>query len=280
MLPRTLAIIIDPSGTALLGLTASRDLLTSGRDTNDDALTPALVASLERGAHDGHVAGAVEGVVAAAVGHLDELVDDGLAALELGGVDEVGGAELLGPLLLGGVDVDDDDLAGLVLEGALDDGEADTAGAEDGHVGPGLHVGCDGRGAVARRDAAAEQARPVHGGVGLHGHHRDVRYDGVLGEGGRSHEVQEVLALALEPGAAIRHHTLTLRRPDLAAQIRLARLAELALLAFRGAIFGERVRALVSSGARGETKTKLDGNCGEARGKEARRGEERRGEPY
>ena len=101
-------------------LTARGDFLASGSDTDDDALTPALVASLERGAHNLHVTSAVEGVVAAAIGHLNKLVLDALSA-ELGGVDKVGGAKLLCPLLLGIVDIDNNDLASLVLGSSLDD---------------------------------------------------------------------------------------------------------------------------------------------------------------
>lgn len=194
------------------------------------------MAGLEGGAHDADVAGAVEGVVAAAVGHLDELLDDGLA-LELGGVDEVGGAELLGPLLLGRVDVDHDDAAGLLGDGALHHRQADAAGAEDGDVGALLDLGRDAGRAVARGDAAAQQAGAVHGGVLLDGHHGDVGDDRVLGEGRRAHEVEERLALAGEPRGAVGHDALTLRGPDLAAQVGLARLAELALLAFRRAVW-------------------------------------------
>jgi len=99
---------------------AGGDLLASSRDANDDGLSPALVAGLESGAHDIDVASAIEGVVAAAIGHLDELILDTLLA-ELGRVDEVGRAELLCPCLLGIVDIDYDDLASLFLDGSLDD---------------------------------------------------------------------------------------------------------------------------------------------------------------
>jgi hypothetical protein len=44
--------------------------------------------------------------------------------------------------------------------------------------------------------------------------------------------VEEVLALALEARGAVGHNALTLSCADLAAQVGLARLAELALLAF------------------------------------------------
>jgi hypothetical protein len=48
--------------------------------------------------------------------------------------------------------------------------------------------------------------------------------------------VQQVLALALETAGAVGHYALTLGGTDLAAQVGLAGLAELALLAFGGAI--------------------------------------------
>ena len=100
---------------------AGGDFLAGGCDTDDDGFTPALVAGFEGGAHDVDIAGAVECVVAASVGHLDELLLDGLVA-ELGWVDKVCGAELLGPLLLCVVDIYYDDLARLVLGRSLDDG--------------------------------------------------------------------------------------------------------------------------------------------------------------
>jgi hypothetical protein len=191
------------------------------------------VAGLERSAHDVDVTCAVECVVAAAVGHLDELLLDALGA-ELGGVDEVSGTELLRPLLLGVVYVDNDDLAGLVLDSTLDDGQTDTASTEDSDVGALLNTilscGDDGS-TVTGCDTAAEQAGAVHGSLLSDGNNGDVGDNGVLGECGCAHEVEEVLALALEARGAVGHDTLTLCCADLAAQVGLAGLAELALLA-------------------------------------------------
>lgn len=215
-------------------LTSSGNLLSCRSNTNNDTLTPAFVAGLERSAHDADVAGAVKGVVAASVRHLNQLLDNGLV-LELGGVDKVGGAKLLGPLLLGRVDVDDDNLGGLVDDGALDDGQADAAGAKDGNAGALLDVGRHAGSAVARGDAAAKQAGPVHGRVGLDGDDGDVGEDRVLGKGRGAHEVQDILALALEAAGAVGHDALALGGANLAAQVRLARLAKLAFLAFGGA---------------------------------------------
>jgi hypothetical protein len=238
---RKLRAALDTTERAALPYTTSnelertcRNLLASGRDTNNDGLAPALVASLERGAHDVDVARAVEGVVASAVGHLDELLLDALGA-ELSGVNEVGCAELLSPLLLCVVDVYNDDLAGLVLGCSLDDGQTDAAGAEDGDVGALLDTvlaGGDDGGSVAGGDTAAEQAGAVHGRFLGDGDDGNVCYDGVLRECGCAHEVEEVLALALEARGAVGHDTLTLGCADLSTKVGLAGLAELALLAF------------------------------------------------
>ena len=212
-------------------------------DTNDDTLAPTLVAGLESSAHDVDVASAVESVVTTAVGQLDKLVNDSLVA-ELSGVNEVGRAKLASPLLLGGVHVDDDDLARLVHDGALDDGQTDTAGTEDRNAGSLLDLGGYPRRTVSGGDTAAEQTGAVHRCVLLHGNDGDVGDDGVLGEGGGAHEVENVLALALEAGRAVWHHALALGGSDLAAEIGLSGLAELALLAFGGAAVEGRRRRL------------------------------------
>ena len=101
-------------------LTASADLLAGCCDTDDDALSPALVAGFECGPHHTDVARAVEGVVAASVRHLNEVLLDAFVA-QLGRVDEVGRAELLAPGFLAVIDVHDYDFSGAILHGALDD---------------------------------------------------------------------------------------------------------------------------------------------------------------
>lgn len=102
-------------------LTPCRDLLAGSSDTNDDALTPTLVAGLESTPHDVDVTSAVEGVIAATIRHLNQLLLDALALGQLQRVDEVGSTELLRPLLLAVVNIDDDDLACTLLDGTLDD---------------------------------------------------------------------------------------------------------------------------------------------------------------
>ena len=72
---------------------------------------PAAVAAFERLAHHVGIAGAVEAVVGAAVGQVDDRLDD-LVGADLGRVDEVGHPERLGHRPLGRVDVDADDPVG------------------------------------------------------------------------------------------------------------------------------------------------------------------------
>lgn len=199
------------------------------------------MASLEGAPHDVHVTSAVECVIAATISHLDQLLLDGLAVLKLCGVYKVGGTELLCPLLLAVVDIYDDDLCRTVLDATLNDGQTDTAGTEDGNVAALLDTslaGSDDCCTVTGGDTAAEQASTVHGSLLSDLDNGDVGDDSVLREGGGAHEVKEVLALALEARGAIRHDTLALGCADLATEVGLARLAELALLAFGGTVRG------------------------------------------
>lgn len=214
-------------------LTSCGNLLSSGGNTDDDTLTPTLVASLESGSHDVHVTSAVEGVVAATISHLNKLLLDGLV-LELHGVDEVGSTELLGPLLLAVVDIDDNDLGRAVLDATLNDRKTDATSTEDGNVGTLLDTslaGSDDSSTISGGDTTAEQAGAIHGGLVGDLDDRDVGNDSVLRESRSAHEVEEVLALALEARGSVRHDTLALGGSDLATEVGLARLAELALLA-------------------------------------------------
>lgn len=197
------------------------------------------MAGLERAAHDVHVSGAVESVVATTVCHLNQLLLDRLV-LELGWIDEVGRAELIAPLLFAVVDIDDDDLASTILDTTLDNRETDTASAEDSDVGALLHTasaGGDDGCAVAGCNTAAQQASAVHWCLVGDGDDGNVGHDSVLRKGRGTHEVEEVFALALEARGSVRHDTLALGCANLAAKVGLAGLAELAFLAFWGAVW-------------------------------------------
>ena len=69
----------------------------------------------------------------------------------------------------------------------------------------------------------------VHRRVFVDCDHGDVSDDGELRERRRAHKMQEVLALASEPLSAIRQDALPLGGTDLSTEVRLARLAGLAL---------------------------------------------------
>lgn len=193
------------------------------------------MASLESSTHNTNVTGAVKSVVAATIRHLNQVLLDSLA-LKFGRVDEVGGTELAGPRLLAIIDIDGNDHASLVLDSTLHDGQTNTAHTKDGHVGALLDLGGLDGSTVAGGDTAAQQTGAVGGDLGGHRDDGDVGDDGVLGEGGGTHEVQDVLAASLEAGGTVGHNTPALGGTDLAAEVGLARLAELTLTAFGGAI--------------------------------------------
>ena len=106
----------------------------------------------QRGPHDMDVTDALERVVDAPPGHLDQHLLDRLVIVL--GVDAVGRAELTCQLELRRVGVDRDDAACLGLTRALDRGETDAAQTEHGNRVTRLHLG----GVVDRADAGGDTA--------------------------------------------------------------------------------------------------------------------------
>ena len=174
-------------GTIML-LTASADLLASCCDSDDDTLSPALVAGFECCPHHTDIARAVEGVVAASVRHLNEVLLDAFVA-KLGRVDEVGRAKLLAPGFLAIIDIHDYDLSSAILHSALNDRETDTTCAKDCNVRVLLYICGYHCGAVPGCDTAAEQTGTVHWRFGSDGYDGYIGNDGVPGEGRGAHEV-------------------------------------------------------------------------------------------
>ena len=72
--------------------------------------------------------------------------------------------------------------------------------------------------------ATAEQTGLVERDLAVNCDHRVLAHDRVLREGRASHEVEELLALALESRCAIWHDALALRGSDGTAEVCLARL--------------------------------------------------------
>ena len=188
--------------------------------------------AFERRTHDIDVADALEGVVDAAVGH----VDDGFLDRhgQLARVDEVGGAELAGQVELVFIDVDGDDARRLGHHRALDGGQTDGTEAEDGDGRARLDLGGVHHRADTGGDATAQQADLVQRRFLGHLGQRDFRHHGVFGEGRGAHVVVQHLAIEGEARGAVRHQAATLGGTHGAAQVGLAGEAELALAAFRG----------------------------------------------
>ena len=142
------------------------DLDARGRDADDARLALALVAALKRCAHCLGQADALERVVEAAKAVADRYVHvcqdllDGRRVVAR--VDAIGCNKGLSHFDLLGDDVDGKDAAGARGLAAHDDGEPDGepdgAHAKDGHGPVLLELHRVERGAVARCDAAPEQA--------------------------------------------------------------------------------------------------------------------------
>src|ERR1700761_5014348 len=161
----------DPAGDQLEW--PRRDFLAGFGDADHHGNAPAAMTGFQRLPHDRGVAGAVEGVVGAAIGQADQMLDD--VATYFLRIDEMGHAEAAAPLFLGVVDIDADDLVGADHPRALDHVEADAAKAEHDEIGARRHLrGVDHR-ADAGRDAAADVATLVERRVLADFGHRDLR---------------------------------------------------------------------------------------------------------
>ena len=183
---------------------------------------PAAVAAFQRLAHHVGVAGAVEGVVGAAVGQLDELRRRCRRGHALR-VDEVGHAEACGPIpRLPGLMSTPMILSAPDQLRALDDVEADAAEAEHDDLGARLDLGGVDHRADAGGHAAADVADLVERRVLADLGHRDLGQHGEVREGRAAHVVEDRLALVARSGGAVGHHALALGGADRGAEVGLA----------------------------------------------------------
>src|SRR6266850_3899387 len=209
---------------------SGRDFLSGFRYPDHHGDAPAAMAGLERLAHHGGVAGAIEGEVGAAVGEPDQMCND--IAADLGWIDEMRHAKAAAPFLFAIVDVNADDLVGAHHPGALNDVKSDSAKSEHHHIGARRDLcGVDHR-ADAGRDAATDVATLVERGVFSDLCHRNFRQHGEVRKRRTAHVVKDWLALIAEARRAVRHHALALRGANRGAEVGLLTEAAFALAAF------------------------------------------------
>ena len=189
------------------------------------------MGAFQRLAHQRGVAHALEGVIRATPGEVDEVGNQ--IPLHLLRVDEVGHAELLGHRLAPGIDVHADDLLGANHPQPLDHVQPNAAEAEHHGAAAGLGLGCVHHRAEAGGDAAADVADFVKRRVLADFRQRDLRQHGEVRECGGAHVMGDRLAVAREPAGAVRHQALALGGADGDAEIGLAAEAVFALPAFR-----------------------------------------------
>src|SRR5439155_15219673 len=160
----------DPAGDQLER--TGGDLLTRPGNADDDADTPPPVATFERLPHRPDIADALEAVIGAALGQVDQIRDE--IALDFGRVDEMGQPEFSRERLPLRIEIDPDDHVGTDHPATLDHVQPDPAEAEDHDVGARLDPGGIDHGADAGGDAAADVADLVKGRVLADFRYRDL----------------------------------------------------------------------------------------------------------
>mmetsp|Transcript_4649 Transcript_4649/g.11484 ORF Transcript_4649/g.11484 Transcript_4649/m.11484 type:complete len:507 (+) Transcript_4649:107-1627(+) len=200
--------------------------LPRGSDAYDTRLAPAAVRTLERRTHHIHVPRAVERVVHAPLGHAHDNLLDGSAAV-VKGADAVSAPELPGDGELVLVEVDADDARRPRHLRRLHHGEAHRAKPKDRDAGPRLHLARVPHRAQAGGHPAAKETRLIQGHARVNFRRGNLGDDGVLGERGTAHEVEDGLAVQSgEARGAVGHHPGALGGADGRAQVRLGRGAE------------------------------------------------------
>ncbi|KAH3663725.1 hypothetical protein OGAPHI_005127 [Ogataea philodendri] len=216
---------------------SGRDFLAGSSNTDDDGLSPSLVARFQSVSHHLDISGTVEG---------------------LGWVDKVGCSELEGPVFLILVNVNDNDLSSLLLHSTLDHRQTNASSTEHTDVVAWRYLGGVDSSTVSGGDTTAQKTGSVHWSRWVNSNHRDVCHHSVLRERGAAHVVEQWLALASESRSTVWHHTLTLGCSDLSTQIGFSRLAELALFT----LWGVKTDDMVANLDAGDTFTNGLDNSG------------------
>ena len=176
----------DATGNQLEGPRA--DLLPGTGYSDDDALTPAFVTTLQCGTHDLHIAYALKAEVHTAIGHLHDNFLNWFVKVTW--VDAIGSAHDAGQIKFTGVGVYADDAPCPSQARTLHHGQADAAQTKDSHRVASLDFGGVANGAQAGGDAAAQQtyflrvSRRVDFGEGHFSHH------GVFAKGAGAHVME------------------------------------------------------------------------------------------
>src|ERR1700694_4698730 len=187
--------------------------------------------SLQRLAHHGSIPGTVEGIIGAALGKRNQMLDD--ITIDLRRIDEMRHAKAAAPFLLGIIEVNPNDFVGADHSRALNDVEPDAAEPEHDNVCARCHLGGVDHRADTRRHAATDVATLVECRVFANPGDGYFRQHGKVRESRAAHIVEDWFAVVAEARCAIRHHSLALRRADGGTEIGFAAQTAFALAAFR-----------------------------------------------
>src|SRR6056297_1299965 len=164
------------------------DFLTRTGDTDNTALTPALVGTLQSLTHDLHIADTFEAVVDSAAGHGNKVLHH---VVHIAWVDEVCHAELTTQGFLRRIHVDADNTGGTHHACTLHHIQANATQPENGNRCTDLDTHGERDGSDARGDAAADVADLVEGGILTHLCQGNLGKNRVIGKGGAAHVVSQ-----------------------------------------------------------------------------------------
>ena len=232
---------------------ARLDLLAGAGDADDHRDAPAAVAALERLAHHVDVADALEAVVGAAAGELDEVRHE--IAPHLLRIHEVRHAELSASASRPGLRSTPTIMLAPTMRAPWITLRPMPPRPKTTTLAPGSHLGGVDHRADAGGDAAADVADLVERRVLADLRDRDLRQHREVRERRAAHVVMDRLAAEREAAGAVGHQALALRRADRRAEVGLARQAGLALPAL-GRVERDDVIALLQRWSRpGPTST-------------------------
>lgn len=186
--------------------------LSNDSDQHTNAV--AECSRLERLSHNLNISNTLKRVIDTTAGYLAQMFLNGFAG-DFSCVDEFSRAEFFGHFKLRWVDVDCDDSRCSRIFAAHDDGKSDRSKPPNSASATGLDLGGVNSGAVASRDATAQQTDFIKRRLIVDLAQIDCRHDGVFGEGRAAEESAKGLTATAETRSSIRQqaHELSFSEP-------------------------------------------------------------------
>lgn len=171
------------------------NFVSARSDTDNAGLSPTSVSEFEGVSHDLGISCTVESVVVAPLLDGEEVVLNSLPIFEFSWVDEEVATELKSGFLLLGVEVNSDNKSGTSDLGGLNDGESNSSESENNDSSVRLNLAGVPDSSPTSGESASEHADLIKISLLVDLGCGDLSNDGVLTEGGASHEVVDNLTV-------------------------------------------------------------------------------------